>query len=237
VVDSPKSLTEGVIEQLRSAILKCHLAPGARLRITDLCTRYDVSLGAVREALSRLSAEGLVVAEPQRGFRVAPVSAADLADLTWVRIEIETLALRQAIAKGDITWESGLVAAQHQLRRTPKFEPGEGARMNEAWSVAHAQFHAALVASCDSPWLLRLRATLFDQSERYRRLSVPGEGTQRNVDAEHDAIVEAALARDAGQATQLLAEHLRLTSRLVQQAFGLDEVLPAELGVAASRRR
>src|SRR3954468_1853004 len=92
-----KSLTEAVVEALRADILTCRLLPGAKLKIGDLCTRFGVSLGAVREALSHLAAEGLVVAETQRGFQVAPVSAEDLADLTATRIDIEGLALRRSI--------------------------------------------------------------------------------------------------------------------------------------------
>jgi len=126
----------------------------------------------VREALSRLTSEGLVVAEPQRGFRVAPISAAELRDLTGVRAHIEGLCLDRAIAVGDVGWGAQLVAAFHCLSRTPERESDDRERMSEAWSVAHAAYHKTLVSACDSPWLLRLRETLYAQSERYRRLSV-----------------------------------------------------------------
>ncbi len=99
----PPSLTETVYETLRAEILACRLLPGRKLKIRELCGRFGVSLGAVREALSRLTAEGLVVAETQRSFQVAPVSAADLADLTRLRVDIEGLALRWAIAAGQPT--------------------------------------------------------------------------------------------------------------------------------------
>ena len=89
--------------------------------------------------------------------------------------------------------------------------------MSEAWSAAHDAFHEALASGCGSPWLLRLRRTLYDQSERYRRLSVPlGEAT-RDIAGEHRALMQAALARDATAAAALLARHLALTTQVLLQ--------------------
>lgn len=196
--------------------LRCpRLRPGARLIINELCQSLAVSLSAVREALSRLTSEGLVVAEPQRGFRVAPISADELSDLTGVRAQIEGLCLDRAIAVGDVGWEAQLVAAFHRLSRTQEREPDDLERMNEAWSVAHAAFHRALVGACDSPWLLRLRETLYAQSERYRRLSVPLTETARDLNREHQDIMEAALAQDGERAKSLTTQHLELTTRML----------------------
>src|SRR5712671_6846375 len=115
---SKVSLTQSAYERLRADLLSCRFEPDERLNISELCAAMGVSLGAVREALSRLTAEGLVVAEPQRGFRVAPISAEDLKDLTAVRSEIELLCLKDSIAHGDVRWEAGLVAANHMLAHT-----------------------------------------------------------------------------------------------------------------------
>ena len=214
------SLTQEVYERLRADLLACRLRPGARLKIGELCQTLSVSLSAVREALSRLTSEGLVVAEPQRGFRVAPISAEELRDLTGVRAQIEGMCLERAIATGDIGWESHLVATFHRLSRTPEREPRDPQRMNEAWAAAHAAFHEALVGACDSPWLLRLRGLLYAQSERYRRLSVPLAEIARDLNREHRDIMEAALARDAGRAKALMTQHIELTTRaLLEQSW------------------
>ena len=220
------SLTHGVYERLRGDLLACRLQPGARLRINDLCQTLSVSLSAVREALSRLTSEGLVVAEPQRGFHVAPVSAAELRDLTGVRAHIEGLCLERAIAAGDVGWEAQLVAAFHRLSRTPEREADDPQRMSEAWSVAHGAFHAALVQGCDSPWLLRLRETLYAQSERYRRLSVPMAAVPRDLGREHREIMDVALARDAGRAKALMTQHLERTTAVLLQRSWADGPLP-----------
>ena len=208
-------MTQGAYEGLRADLLACRILPGKKLKIQELCTRFSVSLGAIREALSRLTSEGLVVAEPQRGFRAAPISASDLVDLTMVRVEIDSLCLRRAIACGDVDWESRLVAAAHRLARTPERAPDDPARSNEDWVEAHAAFHLALVDGCDSLWLLHLHALLYAQSERYRRLSVPFAISGRNVNEEHQAILNATLARDAETAVRLLATHLEATTHIL----------------------
>jgi DNA-binding GntR family transcriptional regulator len=216
--DATQNLTQGAYEGLRADLLACRILPGSRLKIQELCARLSVSLGAIREALSRLTSEGLVVAEPQRGFRAAPISQEDLQDLTRVRIEIEGLCLRRAIEVGDVDWESRLVAALHRLSRTPERAAADPARSSDEWAEAHAAFHVALADGCDSPWLLKLRSQLYDQSERYRRLSVPLTTEKRNIGAEHQGIVDAALARDAHKAVALLSAHLGATTRILLTA-------------------
>jgi DNA-binding GntR family transcriptional regulator len=172
-----------------------------------------------------------VSAEPQRGFRAAPISPADLADLTLARVEIETLCLRRAITHGDVAWETSLVAAAHQLSRTPPRAPEDPARSNEAWTEAHAAFHNALVAGCGSRWLLHLQSLLYAQSERYRRLSVPFERGGRDVQREHQAILDATLARESDKAVHLLAEHLEITTHILLSGFNENEHL-AEMASA-----
>ncbi|MGA8938105.1 MAG: GntR family transcriptional regulator [Acidobacteriaceae bacterium] len=216
--EASASMTQKAYEELRADLLACRIPPGSKLKIQELCEHFPASPGAIREALSRLTSEGLVVAEPQRGFRAAPISAADLVDLTMVRTEIESVCLRQAIANGDVSWEARLVAAAHRLARTPELAPEDPARSNDDWAAAHAAFHLALVEGCHSPWLLHLHTLLYAQSERYRRLSVPFAVSGRKVENEHQAIVAATLARDTETAVQLLAAHLQRTTHILLNA-------------------
>jgi DNA-binding GntR family transcriptional regulator len=213
-----RSLTAAVYKRLRADILSCRLKPSEKLKVSELAASFEVSLGAVREALARLSSEGLVVAEAQRGFQVAPVSEADLLDLTNVRIEIETTAVRQAIAKGDLNWESRIVAAYHRLANTPLRQPDDEARLSDAWSLAHEEFNSSLAAACGSPRLLNLRTMFSEQAERYRRFSVPLDDHDRNIQAEHKRMMEAVLARDADLAAQLIANHVRATTEILLEA-------------------
>jgi DNA-binding GntR family transcriptional regulator len=213
------SLTQDAYERVRADLLACRLKPGERLRINDLCKRLSVSLGAVREALSRLTSEGLVSAEPQLGFRVAPISVSDLQDLSMVRIEIEGLCLRQAISEGDIAWESRIVAAYHRLSRTPHNAPDDPRRLNDDFAAAHAEFHQALVSACSSPWLHRIRHILFAQSARYVALSVPLARRDRDRNLEHRELMDAVIGRDADRAAELMTAHLNLTTRILLEAL------------------
>ncbi len=209
------SLTAQAYERLRSDILACRLRPGQKIKISELVSALGYSLGAVREALSRLTSEGLVDAEPNKGFRVASITQSELEDLTRTRILIECQCLESAVKNGDLKWETGIVSTQFELSRIPLQDVADSARMNAAWTTAHRQFHEALVSACDSPWLLKIREMLYAQSERYRSVSVPLDRRQRDIAAEHKAIADAALARDTGAATRAMREHLNLTTRIL----------------------
>jgi GntR family carbon starvation induced transcriptional regulator len=210
-----QTLFEEVYQRLRADILACRLRPGAKLQINTLAGDREVSLGVVREALTRLSAEGLVVAEPQRGFHVAPVSLEDLSDLTNTRIEIENLCLAHSIEHGGVDWETAIVGALHRLSRTPYWAQGDDRRLSEEWVTAHSAFHEALVSATRSVWLSRIRSSLYQQSERYRRLSVPVRSARRDVEEEHRAISKATLARQKARACELMKEHLMTTMNII----------------------
>lgn len=212
---SSTTQSDRVHEALRVDILACRVLPGARLRINDIAETLEVSLGAVREALSRLSAEGLVVAESQKGYRVTPISIDELRDLTDARIEIERITLSRSIQRGDLEWEAGVVGAWHRLSKIDERVHDDVNRLSDQWAVAHAAFHHALVSACGSARLLQIRSQLYEQSERYRRYSAPLSTTKRNVAAEHQRIFEAAIARDVTVALEAIAEHLQTTAAII----------------------
>ena len=143
------NLTEQTYERLRADLLACRIFPGEKLNIDSLSKQMGVSLGAIREALSRLTSEGLVMAEPSKGFRATPISAVELVDLTNVRIDIESQCLRRALANADAAWESKLQSAYRKLQRAAprqkRLAPPLRTRM--PWRTA---FHEALVGACDS---------------------------------------------------------------------------------------
>lgn len=217
-------------ERLKAAVLTGRLLPGARIRINEIAQEFDVSLGAVREALSKLAAHGIAVATAQKGYSVPPVSLAELRDLTATRIAIEEICLRESLTQGDIDWEIGLVSAFHRLQRLPERDPTDPTRINEAWSEAHYKFHSALVAGSQSVWMLRLRGMLYDQAERYRRLSVPLRKAARDVAGEHQAIFDAAMKRDIGATIRLMSNHLNLTTDILVAAFEPTTAAPEHSG-------
>src|SRR5690606_30019460 len=139
VMPTPTKLTqsEAVCQLIRSEILEGQLLPGTKLNIKALEQRFEVSLGAIREALSRLSAEGMVIAEAHRGYRVSPVSSEELLDLTQTRVELESLCLAKAMKHGDLEWELRIAAAAHRMERLQAIPSEEEARKTQAWNQAH----------------------------------------------------------------------------------------------------
>ena len=211
----PKTLARQAQNLLRHDILGGQLRPGERLRTKDLQARYGLGLSPLRESLQRLSAEGLVVIDEQRGFSVAPVSLAELKDLTLARSALEAIMLPMAVAQGDADWEANILAAFHRLSRTPL---PSGAGADEAarlWELRHRSFHAALVLGCGSPWLMRLHEQLVDQTERYRMIRLQHLSKRkpqaRDVHAEHQALMDAVIERKADKAVALMRAHLQST--------------------------
>lgn len=211
---TPRSQASYAYEVIRSDILAGRHRPDAKLKVLDLSVSLGVSAGAVREALSRLVPEQLVVSREQRGFMVAPLSVTDLEDLTELRCDIEAIALRRSIALGDLEWEANLIAAAHRLRLTPLLAQDAAQTLDKAWVAAHATFHHALVAAAGSRRLLTLHAQLYEQSERYRGLSAHSE-ERRDVGTEHGEIVDLVLARKTTEAIIAVNEHIRETTRLI----------------------
>lgn len=233
--EGPRSQTSVVYEVVRSAILSGQLEPERKLKIQELAGELEVSVGAVREALSRLIPERLVVSREQRGFFVAPLSLTDLVDLTELRCEIEGIALRRSVELGDVEWEAGILAAEHRLKRGhDKLDDKEAKRL---WTRNHAAFHTALISACGSSRLLELHAQLYEQSERYRGLLTFHFPGTRKVDDEHRKIVEFALARDSDRLVEAMVDHLRATTTQIVQAFrhsgGSPEALADLEGVTA----
>lgn len=213
---SPRSQTSLAYETIRNHIIGGEHPPGKKLKIQDLAEDLKVAPGAVREALSRLVSDQLVISRDQRGFIVAPLSMADLEDLTDLRCEIEAIALRRSVAKGDVDWEVRIISAAHRLRAEQPPHPGKGA-IEAPWVKRHAEYHTALVSACGSDRLLDLHSRLYEQSERYRLLSAFGEG-KRNVADEHQELVDLALARDADSLVDRMTAHIRKTTELIISA-------------------
>jgi len=216
---SARSLTGLAFESIRADILSGVLKPDERLRIRALSARYKIGTTAIREALSRLVTDGLVDSQDLRGFCVAPVSREDLVDLTRTRIQVEQLALRQAVKQGDVEWESNILSAFHRLSHV---DAPTSPEKHAAWSQAHQQFHEALVRGCGSPWLLRLCGMFYDKSERYRNLAERQPDSQRrDIQVEHKALMDAVMAHDADRACALLEEHFwETTEIMLKSAFG-----------------
>ncbi|MDR5654008.1 GntR family transcriptional regulator [Ruixingdingia sedimenti] len=203
-----------VFEALRFDLLESRIRPGERLKLVELAERFGISQTVVREALTRLCEQGLVISNPKRGFTAAPLSVDDLVDLTNVRLRLETMAFADSIRNGDLTWETNMVAAHHALERTPFVT--EAPQHAATWRQAHRAFHQALCAGSGSPRLEKVVSQLRDSAELYRiwSRSLGGERA-RDVAGEHRDLLDAALDRDVERATRLLTEHISRTTEVL----------------------
>lgn len=209
--EAAPSRTEYVFEQLRSDLLEGRIAPAARLKLPALADRFAVSMTVVREALTRLAEQGLVIANPKRGFSVMPLSVDDLRDLTRARVLLEVMTLRDSVETAGIDWETAVVGSHHALSRTPQFL--EDGTLSSRWLQAHRTFHGALGSGCGSMRLIAIASALRDSAELYRAWShTLAHDTGRDVAAEHDLIVAKAIARDGEAAAQALTTHIERTS-------------------------
>ena len=229
MIGGPHTLATSIYARLRRDILRGVFPPGERLRLDTLSERYEIGATPLREALNRLSAEELVNREEQRGFRVAPVSLSDLAELTKTLCWITELALRESIKNGNADWEESVALAAHRLSRIPREGEDGYASFNPEWEERHRTFHLTLIAACGSRWLIDFYAMLMDRNTRYRYLAFADGSEPRDVEAEHQAIYDAVLARDADHA--ILAANVHL-SKTTDSVIARESDLPSIAHVA-----
>jgi DNA-binding GntR family transcriptional regulator len=210
-----RTLIERAYARLRDDIVEGRIAPGEKLRIEHLKDHYGVGAGTLREAITRLVSDALVIAEGQRGFRVAPIALEDLQDLTALRVHIEIEALRQSIRRGDHRWRAALESAFEQLSAVEQPIAPEHRRR---WEVLNTRFHEALIAAHASPWTTKVLRLLARHGERYRRYAMNLPGSTRDVHAEHRQIYEAAMNGQEARAALALEAHIRATPDLIIRA-------------------
>jgi DNA-binding GntR family transcriptional regulator len=206
VPSTAESAGERAYRLIRADILSGGLAPGERLRLDALRARYGASVSTLRETLSRLTAERLILAEGQRGFEVAPLSARDLREVAALRLLLEGHALDHAFRAGDVEWEARVVAAHHKLAQMEeRLRAGDGAAL-APWRRFDSQFHQTLASACGSRTLMATHAAVFDRYLRYQNMTLGFRG--EIAVAEHQALRDCALRRDAGGAREVLARHI-----------------------------
>ncbi|MDE2094446.1 MAG: GntR family transcriptional regulator [Burkholderiales bacterium] len=220
-----RTLIERAYAQLREDIIEGRLGPGEKLRVEHLKAYYQVGAGTLREAITRLVSDALVVAEGQRGFRVAPITLEDLEDLTRLRLHIEIEALRQSIRHGDAAWRARLQQVYDELSA---FEQPIRAEYRTRWEQLNARFHETLTSAQASPWTVKVLLLLSRHGERYRRYAIGLVDSGRDVHAEHREIFEQAMAGSEARAALALEAHIRATPDLLRRATREGRrVLPA----------
>ena len=219
-----KPTIAGQIEaQLRHDILHGILAPGAKLNLDKLRISMGVGLSPLREAVTRLVSEGLIEVEAQRGYRVVPISVANLEEVCALRLELEPYALRKSIEKGGLDWEAAVMGALYRLNKTDRI-PGDPASLAN-WEAANNAFHLTLIERCGMPLLIKMYKQLVSLNDRYRHIYLKTVEVQRDVIDEHTAIAQAAVERRSDDATALLTRHIERSTHNLRLLIADD--LPA----------
>ena len=214
--DTLRTLIERAYTQLRDDIVEGRLAPGEKLRVEHLKNRYGVGAGTLREAITRLASDALVVAEGQRGFRVASIAIEDLEDLTRLRVYLEIDALRQSVRHGGDAWRAQLRRAFDDISA---FEQPIQPEHRRRWELLNTRFHEALIAAYASPWTMKVLRLLARHGERYRRCAMTLPDSARDVHEEHRQIFEAAMAGQEARAALALEAHIRATPDALARAY------------------
>lgn len=206
-----KTNLANIAYQLLKRDITCgQFRPGDKLLMSQLRERYQIGPGPMREALSRLVAEHLVIAISQRGFRVAPMSAAELHDIYFARANLEAMIVALAVERGDENWEAAVIASAHTLARVEELENTD--QMLTLWDSRHKAFHNAIASGCGSDKLMELRSTMLDQAERYRQLwlrhTVFSKKALDEKRDEHTALIEVLLSRDREKVRQMVLDHM-----------------------------
>lgn len=207
-----ETLATSAYRRIRQDIIVGALSPGQKLRMAEMCERYEIGLSPMREALSRLGKEGMVLQSDRRGFFVTTIDREDLDELIRSRCLLYEVAVRESIKNGDTAWEDAVILSFHRLESATRQDSGGDGRNND-YDIWHRKFHTALISACQSRWIIGYCEQLFDQSERYRIMSRSSK-LSRDVSSEHRDIMTAALKRDISLSTHLLLEHIKKTGEL-----------------------
>lgn len=208
---SSQSSTQRAYLSLRNDIIFGRIPPGERLKIDTLKENLDTGASPVREALSLLTSDQLVDRIDQRGFRVAATSREQFQEILDLRCRLEDLAVRDSLSNGSAEWEETLVLSHHYMGRARQKD-------QETFESCHKDFHMALISACKSPILLRFCNQLYDLNVRYRYLAGQSKSyARRDVDAEHQSILDAAIERDIDAVSERLIDHYRATGAFLAE--------------------
>lgn len=205
--EAGETIGDVVFRQVRQDIIAGILPPGAKIKLEQAKERYSISVSSLRETLSRLTTENLVIAEGQRGFEVSPASRQELMELADLRIVLETHAMDLSFASGDLEWEGRIVAAHHRLAAAERrLLSGDDSRTID-WVRHDWEFHQAIVSACNSATLMANLSSVFDRFLRYHLLARSFRGDA--VVDDHKLLLELALRKDSEGAKDVLRRHVQ----------------------------
>jgi DNA-binding GntR family transcriptional regulator len=212
------TLSQQVYSHLRAGILDNTYRPGAPLPEEAMAEKLNVSRVPVREALRRLSAEGLVIIKPRQGATVTELTAKQFLDAYQVREALEVLAVRLAVPKLTADDLAELDALQEAM------QSAADAGSSNDFFAANAEFHGFLVDKSDNGDLKSIYESLIDRMRRYRTPSLDLRGGMATSIDEHAAILSAIRDGDTDRAAHLIAQHIHVPQGVLEEEVGNEEL-------------
>jgi DNA-binding GntR family transcriptional regulator len=208
------SLAGEAFSLLKRRIIRCEIAPGARLTEAGLVGQLRLGKTPIREALVRLTHEGLVRPIPRHGYEVAPITLADVEDLFRLRLVLEPAAMELAAGRIDPATHRRLTA----LCRVESYVPGDP-RSVEAYRRATHEFHVVVARASGSRRLAEAIERLEDESDRIFILGLMRPDRQQAVRVGHQVIVDALLAGDGAAARRHAVEGILQAEQVIKDAL------------------
>jgi len=206
-------LTDAAYTIVKRDIVECVLAPGTEVTERELTQRYGLSKAPLREALVRLSHEGLLRSIPRTGYLVTPITVQDVRDIFEMRLLLEPAAARQATGRVD----QGLLTQLDELCRAG-YTPGN--RESEtAFLRTNRQFHLAIAQASGNRRLAALLGQLLEEMERLFHLGLAVRNRSTEMRHEHQALVEALAQGDADAAERTTIEQIEAARHMVMDGI------------------
>ena len=216
---APQSLITKIYNKLKKSLINGDLKPGEKLKIDNLKDKYNSGHTPIREALTSLVKDGLVERIEQKGFVASNVSMKHFNEVLKTRIWIEEIAIKKSMEnkEGLEAWEESLILLNHRLNKkdwTEKYDPDNP----DSWEMIHKKFHISLISRSGSDYLTKFCEQLYDQNLRFRFLLIKNKKNylKRNVNKEHQDILNAVLSRDINGAQKNLVKHYNVTGKHFQ---------------------
>ncbi|MEP0522209.1 MAG: GntR family transcriptional regulator [Hyphomicrobiales bacterium] len=199
-----------IYTDIRKKLIEAKFKATTKMKPEQLRSNYSCAASTMREVLFRLASDGFLDFEEQRGFRVVTCTEESLVELIHMRVLLETEGAKLSIEQGDIEWEAKLAAAHHKLAHIEQKMQINSATDSfvNSWSMAEWDFHATLISACGSKLMRRQHKRIYDSFRQHLLNLKQHYGFRDNNNSEHQAIVEAAAARDVAACSKAISNHL-----------------------------
>ncbi len=205
---------------IKSLILTGECLPGERVNQDEIARNLGLSRLPIRQALDKLAADGLVQLIPRRGAIVSPISIENLNHIFSIRSVLEPIAVIDAINN----------AEPADLEKIKELLDSQIVDEDNLESVLqqNRDFHFAIFALAKNEPLLRILESLWDQSNRYRRIYFANRDFRIRISDDHHKILEDMIAGDKHSAVERIVSHTKESQKILLKAIFDKDVLPPE---------